>query len=118
MSQGALKIPIVSIPIIPGGGGAGGSGPLVLAYDSTVMDVTLGDVTVVGVRDTSVPRTLTLPSAALVAGRVYIVMDETGGAAANFITVATEGAEKINPGNADTLFIRHQPTHHLLVSLN
>ncbi len=47
--------------------------------------------------------TITLPSAQVRQGRVYTVKDESGAAAANNITVATEGSETIDGSATDTL---------------
>jgi hypothetical protein len=59
--------------------------------------ITTVDDRQVGVTDTTVPRTVTIASAAIAIEDFEIVVnDESGGAAANNITVATEGAETIN----------------------
>lgn len=51
----------------------------------------------IGVTSTAAPRTITLESdAALIAGFVYIIKDESGACATNNITIATEGAELID----------------------
>lgn len=55
----------------------------------------------VGVTDTSAARTLTLPSAKDRSGRVYVVKDESGGAAAHAISVKAPAGEKID--GADSL---------------
>ncbi len=59
--------------------------------------------TIVSVKNTDAPRTVTLPTAQMVVGRIYIIKDESGGAGTNNITVGTEGAEKID--GADTKVI-------------
>lgn len=64
---------------------------------------TLGDEGVAFV-STAAARTMTLPSLSVArAGQAIIVLDNTGSANTNNITVATEGAEKIN--GADTVTI-------------
>ena len=61
------------------------------------------DETIVGVNRGS-GVTLTLPSAqAVLAGRPYVVKDESGAAATNNITVDTEGSETIDGAATDTL---------------
>jgi hypothetical protein len=52
--------------------------------------------TIIGVTDTSIPRTITLDSDDLVAGRIIIIKDESGAAGANSITVDTEGAADVD----------------------
>ena len=47
--------------------------------------------------------TITLPTAQLRAGRVYTVKDESGAAATNNITVATEGSETIDGSATDVI---------------
>ena len=47
--------------------------------------------------------TVTLPTALVAAGRRYIIKDESGAAAANNITVDTEGAELIDGLATDTI---------------
>lgn len=47
--------------------------------------------------------TITLPTAADNAGKMYIVHDEGGNAATNNITIATEGSETINGSSTITL---------------
>lgn len=52
---------------------------------------------IIGVTNTAAPRTITLPAVASVAtGRVYHVNDESGGAAANNITVNTADAATVD----------------------
>lgn len=51
---------------------------------------------IVEVTDTSAPRTITLASATVTAGRVVIIKDVSGGAGTNNIAVVTEGAETID----------------------
>lgn len=54
----------------------------------------------IGVTSTAAPRTITIASAAIAILDFEIgVNDESGGAAANNITVATEGAENIYGGD-------------------
>jgi hypothetical protein len=65
---------------------------------------TLGaDETIVGVNRAGVV-TITLPTAqAALAGRPYVVKDESGAAATNNITVDTQGAELIDGAATDTI---------------
>lgn len=58
----------------------------------------------VAVTDTAAPRTVTIASAFIKKeNAVVTVSDESGGAAANNITVATEGAETINGAATATI---------------
>ena len=52
--------------------------------------------TIIAVTNTDAPRTITIDSDEVGAGRILIVKDESGGAAANNITIATEATEKID----------------------
>jgi len=63
---------------------------------STAVNVNSSDETIIGVTDTSAARTVTLDSDDVIDGRIIIVKDESGGAATNNITLATEGAETID----------------------
>ena len=47
--------------------------------------------------------TITLPTSALKAGKVYIIDDKGGNAGSNNITVATEGSEKIDGAASATI---------------
>ena len=58
---------------------------------------------VIGITDTSVARTVTLQTADTVAGREYIIKDQSGAAATNNITIATQAAQTID--GASTLVI-------------
>lgn len=59
---------------------------------------------ILAVTDTSAPRTVTIQSADILnAGQIFIVQDETGGAAANNIAIATEGAETIDGAASDSI---------------
>lgn len=49
-----------------------------------------------GVTDTSAPRTITLPTAEGRGGRVYIIKDESGGAATHAIAVKAPPGETID----------------------
>jgi len=62
----------------------------------TATDLQSTNETVIGVTDTSVPRTVTISSADIAKeGRFIFVKDESDGAGTNNITIATEGAETI-----------------------
>ena len=53
----------------------------------------------IGVTNTVAPRTITIPSSLIaIAGKKWVIEDQSGGAAANNITIATGGAETINGG--------------------
>lgn len=51
---------------------------------------------IIGVTSTAAARTITLPTAEVVAGKSYYVKDESGAAGTNNITVATQGSETID----------------------
>lgn len=71
-------------------------GSLALDRTASAANVNSGDETIIGITDTTAARTVTLRSADTVAGRVYHVKDESGGAGTNNITIATEGSETID----------------------
>lgn len=51
---------------------------------------------IIGVTDTSAVRTITLQTIDAVAGRIYIIKDESGAAGTNNIIIATQGSETID----------------------
>jgi len=55
----------------------------------------------VGVTSTAAPRTISLPNVGVTAGQVFTVKDESGGAAANNITVDVNGGVKTIDGGAN-----------------
>jgi hypothetical protein len=57
----------------------------------------------IGVTNTASPRIVTLPSAATISGKEYVVKDESGNAGTNNITVATAGAETIDGAATATI---------------
>ena len=63
---------------------------------ATAGDLTTAGETIVGVTDTSAPRTVTLATDDVEAGKVIVVKDESGAAGTNNITVDTEGSENID----------------------
>lgn len=63
-------------------------------------NVTETDV-IIGVTDTSAPRTIGLPSSIVADGKIVIIKDESGGAGTNAITISTESGETID-GNPST----------------
>ena len=63
----------------------------IYAYHATAIDYTiLATDAIIGVTNTAAPRTIKLPST-MVIGQVFWVKDESGGAAANNITVSGNG---------------------------
>lgn len=59
---------------------------------------------ILGVTSTAAPRTITLPSASTAgAGSYIIIKDESGGAAANNITVQRAGADNVDGGTTATI---------------
>ena len=85
------------------------SRPVLEAYKN-VTDATYtakaGD-RVVGVNRAGVV-TVTLPSAEVRKGRIYTVKDESGSAASNNITIATEGSETIDGSATDVISLNYQ----------
>lgn len=60
---------------------------------------------IVGVTNTSAPRTITLPTSQVaIPGRFYFIVDESGGADANPITVVGEGGELINGAASQSVY--------------
>jgi hypothetical protein len=54
------------------------------------------DEVIIGVTDTSSPRTVTIQTADIVTGRIFIIKDESGAAGTNNITIATQAAQNID----------------------
>ena len=59
--------------------------------------------TIIGVDCSGGAKTITLPTAGTINGKVYIIKDESGDASSNNITVATEGSETIDGANTKTI---------------
>ncbi len=59
----------------------------------TAISANAGTETIIGVTDTSIARTITIPTADIVAHRIWLIKDESGAAGTNNITVASQGAE-------------------------
>jgi hypothetical protein len=62
----------------------------------TAASVQTSGQTLIGVTDTTAPRTITLATADAVLGKLVYIKDESGGATTNNITVDTQGAETID----------------------
>lgn len=74
------------------------AGPTVLGPDETIIGVNFAGVV-----------TITLPTAqAVLAGRPYVVKDESGNASGNNITVDTQGAELIDGAATDIINVDFQ----------
>lgn len=93
-----------------GSGGTGRQGMLRLDlgvtfnYTATGTDYTAKDYdTIIGVTDTSVARTITLPSTSVVPGKTITIKDESGAAGTNNITIATAGTETIDGAATATI---------------
>ena len=79
----------------------GGASFGVLTASTSVSSV---DEVFIGVNDNSVARTITIQSADIFAGRIFVVKDEAGTAAsANNITIATQGSELIDGSATATI---------------
>lgn len=68
----------------------------------TATNATLADEFILGVTNTSAPRSITVPLAASSPGRMYIVKDESFGAGTNNITLLPSGSDLIEGA---TLFV-------------
>lgn len=71
----------------------------------TAVSANAGDEFFIGVTDTSVPRTITLPSPE--EGRMYVVKDESGGAGTNNITVTVTGGGTIDAAASIPITANH-----------
>ncbi len=70
---------------------------LILGRTATAVSGVFGEnESIVGVTDTTVPRTITLATAAVVEGKLLDIKDESGAAATNNIIIDTEGSETID----------------------
>jgi hypothetical protein len=67
-----------------------------LPRSNSSTSTTTSEEVIIGITDTSAARTVTLQTADVVGGRVYIIKDESGAAGTNNITVDTQGAETID----------------------
>ena len=54
------------------------------------------DEVIIGITDTSAARTVTIQTSDIVAGRIFIIKDESGAAGTNNITIATQAGEMID----------------------
>ena len=86
----------------------GGASPhrtgVVYSHISVSVSTTVqGEYRVIGVDNTSAARTITLGRGLIKRGRFIDIKDESGGAAANNITVATEGSETIDGAATATI---------------
>ena len=81
--------------------------PLAWRRETTAVSFTFsGRQVIVGVTDTSAPRTVTLATALMNDGpdaRLVIVKDEGGAAGSNTLTIATEGSETIDGNSTATI---------------
>jgi len=71
-------------------------GSISLGTTSSAVNYSTGDEVFIGITDTSAARTVTIQSSDVVEGRIFIIKDESGGAATNNITIATQGSELID----------------------
>jgi hypothetical protein len=71
----------------------GTTGRFLLNYTATPISYqVLGTDAIIGVTSTAAPRTITMPNASLTAGQIWIIKDESGGAATHNITVSGNGS--------------------------
>ena len=72
-------------------------GSLSILRVATAVSINTDDETLIGVTDTTVGRTITIQTSDIVAGRLFIIKDESGAASnPNPITIATQAAETID----------------------
>jgi hypothetical protein len=93
-----IEVDLFSVQIVltnprPGPSPSSGShGTLIETYRNTAISTAItGTDAIVGVTDTSAPRTLTMPAIPAFIGQRWTLKDESGGAAANNITVDGNG---------------------------
>lgn len=79
------------------------NGSFAVKRTSVSANYTTSGEAIIGVTDTSSPRTVTLASSDCKEGRVIVVKDESGGAGTNNITINTEGSETIDGNNSVTI---------------
>lgn len=78
------------------------NGRLILNYVQTAVDYNvLGVDAIIGVTDTSAPRTITLPNAGLSVAQEFTIKDESGGASINPITLDGNGFDIDSAGTTD-----------------
>lgn len=72
--------------------------PISLKYASTAVDLLTDGQTIIGVTDTSIPRTVTISTLDITAqqGMIFQIKDQSGLAGTNNITIATEASETID----------------------
>jgi len=63
---------------------------------ATGVDANTGGNSIIGVTDTSVPRTITLSTSDSINGKTIFIKDESGGAGTNNITINTQGGQLID----------------------
>lgn len=95
---GEINFPVGNFAI---GGSAANSklqvfGSFAVKRTGTAGDVNTDDEVIIGVTSTAAARTITIQSADIVVGRVFIIKDESGAASVNNITIDTQGAETID----------------------
>lgn len=71
-------------------------GDIAVDRTATAASANTAGETIVGVTDTTTPRTITLDTDDVVDGQIMIIKDESGGAGSNNITIDTEGTETID----------------------
>lgn len=77
--------------------------------DAITITTNAGDIVgsafdvILGVTDTSAPRSVTLPNSSLVGGQYFIIKDMSGGAGTNNITVSVTGGTKTIDGQTSQL---------------
>ena len=71
---------------------------------ASAVDANTDDEVIIAITDTSVARTVTIQTADIVAGRIFIIKDESGAAGTNNITIETQSTETID-GSTDDVAI-------------
>lgn len=80
-------------------------GSFAVRRTGTAVNALSDDDVIIGVTDTSVPRTITLASLDVADGRIMLIKDESGSAGTNNITIATEGAETIDGASSTSIIV-------------
>jgi hypothetical protein len=73
-----------------------GTANFIVERRSTAISTTSSSEVIIGITDTSIARTITMQTIDTIDGQIYIIKDESGGAATNNIEIDTQGSETID----------------------
>ena len=107
-TRGLITIQTVAgnrnIEVVPHGTGSlDVQGGIIVERTATAVATSSAAETIIGVTDTSAPRTITLDTDDVIDGRIIIINDESGAAGTNNITIATEATETIDGSATQTI---------------